>query len=152
MSLYELFKTIHVLAAVIWVGGGILSQLQAVRARNAGPTQLATFAQEMAWFGPHFFAPVSMIVLLAGIAMVIVSGWNFSDLWIVLGLAGFAATFVTGMAFLGPQSKLVGEGLAQRGPDDPEVQKGLARLFAISRVDAIVLTLVVINMVVKPGV
>ena len=111
----------------------------------------AHFAQEMAWFGPHFFAPVSMVVLLAGIAMVIESGWEFTDAWIIFGLLGFAATFITGMAFLGPASKKVGEGMAQRGPDDPEVQKGIARLFQISRIDAIVLVLVVINMVVKPG-
>ena len=152
MSLYELFKMIHVLAAVTWVGGGIFAQVQAVRARNAGHTQLANFAQEMAWFGPHFFAPVSIVVLLAGIAMVIESGWNFSDLWIIVGLVGFAATFVTGMAFLGPQSESVGKGLAERGADDPEVQKGIARLFTISRIDAAVLVIVVINMVVKPGV
>lgn len=151
MSLFELFKTLHVLAAVIWVGGAIFGQAQAIRARNAGPQQIGHFAQEMAWFGPHFFAPVSMVVLLAGIAMVIESGWEFTDAWIIIGLLGFAATFVTGMALLGPQSKRVGEGMAERGAEDPDVQKGIARLFQISRIDTIVLVLVVINMVVKPG-
>lgn len=148
--MYEVLKSIHVLGAVAWVGAGIFAQVLALRARAAGPEPLMRFSNEMAYLGPRYFAPISGVVLLAGIGMVIVSGWNFTDLWIVLGLAGFAATFVTGMFFIGPVSERVAAGMAERGADDPGVQKDIARIFQITRIDAAVLVLIVIIMVVKP--
>ncbi len=152
MSLYELFKTIHVLAAVAWVGGAMFSQVLALRARVSGPTPMAQFASWMAYLGPRYFAPVSMVVLIAGIAMVIESGWDFADPWIVIGLVGFAGTFVTGMAYVSPASQKVATLLKERGPEDAETQGEIDRIFKISRIDLVVLVLIVIDMVVKPGV
>jgi hypothetical protein len=42
------------------------------------------------------FIPASLTVVVFGIALVIQSdAWTFDYLWIVLGLLGFATTFVT---------------------------------------------------------
>jgi hypothetical protein len=81
----------------------------------------------------------------------VVSGWGFTDLWIVLGLERIAATVVTGMTIMGPRLKEVSGLVEERGADDPTVQQKLAALFAIGRIDLPVLLLVVIDMVVKPG-
>ncbi|MDP9069026.1 MAG: DUF2269 family protein [Actinomycetota bacterium] len=149
--MYDLLKSIHVLAAVAWVGGALFGQILAVRARKGGPTRLAQFADDMAWLGPHYFAPISLLVLLTGIGTVIVSGWEFTDLWIVIGLLGFAATFVTGIAYLAPAGKKVTAGITDRGPEDAEVQSNIERIQRISQIDTLVLVIVVLNMVVKPG-
>ena len=151
MSLYELFKTIHVVAAIGWVGAGMFSQVLLIRAQLAGPAALAQLGGYLGYLGPRYFSPLSGVVLLAGIAMVIVSGLNFSDLWIIIGLVGFAATAVTGAVYLGPSAEKVSKLMTERGPEDPEVQSQLQRIFAISRIDLVVLILVVVNMVIKPG-
>lgn len=150
--MYELFKTIHILAAIAWVGAAIFAQVLALRAKAAGPAALAQFASYMAYLGPRYFAPISMAVVIAGVVMVVISGWNFSDLWIIFGLVGFAATFVTGIAYIAPQSERVSVLLTERGPEDAHAQAQIARIFQISRIDLVVLILVVINMVIKPGV
>jgi hypothetical protein len=50
----------------------------------------------------RLFVPASLTVVVFGIAMVIESdAWTFDYLWIVLGLVGYAATFVTGFFFIG---------------------------------------------------
>lgn len=44
----------------------------------------------------------------------------------------------------------MGQLIEERGPDDPEVLAHNRRILTVSRVDLLVLTLVVVDMVVKP--
>jgi hypothetical protein len=69
---------------------------------------------------------------------------------VILGLVGWGATFVTGNFFLGPQSKKLDAALDAKGPDDPETAALMSRILTVARVDILVLTLVVVDMVIKP--
>ena len=152
MTTYELLKTIHVLFAVIWVGGAATTQILATRLSKANePGRMAAFAKEIEFVGTRVFMPASVIVLAAGIWMVAISGWNFTDLWIVLGLVGIAFSATVGATFLGPESGRIGRLIEAKGPEDTEVTARLNRIFLVSRVELVVLLLIVINMVVKPG-
>jgi uncharacterized membrane protein len=152
MTKYELLKTIHVLFAVIWVGGAATTQILATRLSRANdPGRMAAFAKDIEFVGTRVFAPASVIVLGAGIWMVADSGWSFTDLWIVFGLAGIAFSATVGSAFLGPESGRIGRLIEAKGPADSEVTARLNRIFLISRVELVILLLIVVNMVVKPG-
>jgi low affinity Fe/Cu permease len=83
--------------------------------------------------------------------LVAVSAWNFTDPWILIGLTGVAITIVTGAFFIGPEAGRLGALAAERDPADPEIQQRIRRVVAISRVDLVVLVLVVADMVFKPG-
>jgi hypothetical protein len=77
--------------------------------------------------------------------------WGFDQLWIVLGLVGFAATFVTGLFMLKPSSERLGRDMeAAGGRLTPQLRVDLRKLIVKARVDYVVLTLVVFDMVVKP--
>jgi uncharacterized membrane protein len=149
---YTILKMFHVLFAVLWVGGAITINIFGTRAvrSNDGP-RIATFAGEAAWAGTHIFFPTSVLVLVSGIFTVLEGPWGFTDTWVLLGLIGIGLTIVTGSTFLGPQSRRVGELFSERGPDDPEARRILARVVAVGRIDLLVLTLVVVDMVLKPG-
>lgn len=150
--MYDLFKTIHVVAAVAWVGGVILAQVNAALAFRSGEkVRIQGFIRHQEWLGTRYFAPASGTVVLAGVAMVIESGWEFADLWIVIGIALFVASSVIGAAFLGPQSARFATLLEQKDLDDPEVHSLGNRIALLSRVDLVILVAVVIDMVVKPG-
>ena len=151
MSYYEFLKFVHVVMAVVWVGGGITIQILAFKLQKEqnGP-RMASFAKDAGFLGERVFGPASGVLLLAGILMV-VDTWDFSDTFIIIGIVGFLATVVTGLFFLTPESKKVGAIIEQRGPDDPEAQAGIRRLITISRIDAVVLLVVIFNMVTKPG-
>ena len=151
--MYDLFKTLHVAAAVAWVGGVILSQVNAALAARSGvPARMLGFIRIQGWLGQRYFAPLAGVVVLAGVAMVIESGWEFSDTWIVIGIALFVISSVIGAGFLTPRSEQLATALEQKGMDDPEVQSLNKQLATLSRVDFLILVLVVIDMVVKPGV
>ena len=150
--MYELLKTIHVLAAIAWVGGVIMGQVQGARlARSQDPQRFLAYAQEQSWLGKNFYAPVSVVVLLAGIGMVAESGWAFTDLWIIIGIVLFAATVILGMLFLSPLGEKIVAGLTSGEGPTAALEADVTRIKLLSQIDLVLLVLVVINMVVKPG-
>jgi uncharacterized membrane protein len=153
MDSFELMKTVHVLAAVVWVGGAATTQILAIRLqRQQDPMRMAAFAKDAEWVGTRVYTPASLIVLLLGIGMVVEGFPEFSDLWIILALVGIAFSAIVGAAYLGPTSGKLGKMIEEKGADDPEAQRTLSRIFLFSRLDLLVLLLITIDMVVKPGV
>ena len=72
--------------------------------------------------------------------------------WIILALIGFGLSFLTGIGFLAPQSKTLHNEIERLGPDAPEVRARIKKLFLVSRIEALILVLLVFDMVIKPGV
>jgi uncharacterized membrane protein len=148
---FAVFKLVHVSVAVFWVGGGVLLTAVALRAELAGDArELATIARQAAFVGERLFAPAGLVVLAMGIAMVVDGHIGFGTTWVVVGLTGYAATFLTGVAVLSPLAKKVARLLEERGPEAPETQQAIARILLIARVDVGILMLVVADMVLKP--
>jgi uncharacterized membrane protein len=148
---YAFFRLVHVAVAVFWVGGGLTITLLALKAERIGdPAELATIARQAAFVGERFFAPAGLVVLLMGIAMMIHTDWGWGKFWVVAGLVGYALTFITGVAFLSPQSKRIAALLDEKGVAAIETQAAISRILLVARVDVGVLLLVVADMVTKP--
>jgi uncharacterized membrane protein len=149
---YDTLKFLHVLAAITWVGSAIYAQALATKVMGEGdPARLAATAKDIGDLGKRLITPAAIAVLLLGVWIVAVSPWNFTDTWVLLGLIGIGITIVTGAGFLGPESERLAKLSAERDPSDPEIQRRIKRIFTVSRVDVIVLVLVVADMVFKPG-
>jgi uncharacterized membrane protein len=148
---YALFKAVHVLLAVVWVGGGVTIMIHAVRATNANDARaIVTVAQQAAFMGEKVFAPAGLVTFLMGIAMMINTDWGWGHFWIVVGLIGYAATFTVGVAVLSPLAKKVARSAETNGPEAPETLALVQRIMLIARFDVAVLMLVVLDMVTKP--
>ncbi len=151
MTLYEFLLFVHIMGAIAWLGASITMQLVGFVARRSNdPTRLVAYAEMQAWLGPRYFAPISMIVLLAGIGMVIISGYDWEDLWIAIGIALWAVTVATGMFYLAPESERIAAAMLE-GPPDDAMQRRIDRIERISRVDLALLVLIVADMTIKPG-
>jgi hypothetical protein len=94
--------------------------------------------------------PMSIVVLLAGIAMVWYGPFSF-ELWIALALIGIVLTALTGSLYLGPTGGKLAALAQEKGFDDPTVIAMRDRLITVSRLDYAVLALIVLDMVFKPG-
>jgi hypothetical protein len=153
MTLYELLLFIHVLASIVWIGAGFLSLLLATTYdRESDEVAIKRFLHDQEWLAMRLFVPASLIVVLMGIALVIESdAWTFSYLWIVLGLIGYAATFVTGFFFLRPASERIAADMEREGGRlTPELRSRIRKLIVTARVDYVTFALVVLDMVAKP--
>ena len=149
---FGIFKIVHVGFAVFWVGGGLLLTALALRAeRSKDPEDLANIARQATFVGEKLFAPASGIVLLMGIVMVINSPEiGFGDTWVIIGLVGFAISFVTGIAVLAPRARRLVELFDTVGSTAPQTQAAIREILLISRVDVAVLVIVVFDMLMKP--
>ena len=149
---YNTLKFLHVLSAITWVGGNIYSQVLATKVVGEGdPVHMGTIAKDIGDLGNRLLLPAAISVLVFGVWLVAVSALNFTDTFVLIGLVGVAITIVTGAFFIGPEAGRLGKLAAERDPADPEIKQRIRRIVAISRIDLVVLVLVVADMVFKPG-
>ena len=152
MNRYEWLLFFHIAAAIVWLGGNLAVQILAIRANRADdPARMVAIAHEAEWFGMRIFLPSSLTVLVLGIILTVDGPWDFGQTWIILALIGWGLSFVTGAAFLGPESGRIGKLLAAEGPESPAVRARIQRIFLVSRIELVLLYLIVLDMVVKPG-
>jgi uncharacterized membrane protein len=153
MTLYELLLFIHVSATVVWVGAGLCSLVLAIGYdRDGDEPAIRRFLADQERLATRLFIPASLTVVIFGIALVIESdAWSFEYLWIVLGLVGFAATFVTGLFMIKPASERIGAAMEREGGRlTPELRTDIRKLIVMARIDYVVLFLVIADMVFKP--
>ena len=153
MMLRNLMLTGHILSAIAWVGGGLLMQALALRARAAGPDDMYGFAQSAAWTGNRFFMPASVLTLGFGLAAAATEHGMGKDtpLWIKLALIGWFLTAVNGAVNLGRTSRKMATVARQKGPTDEATLAAARRLLAFMRIDLVIVVLVVADMVFKPS-
>jgi hypothetical protein len=75
---------------------------------------------------------------------------HWGKFWVIVGLVGYATTFITGIAVLSPQAKKVAELSETKGSTAPETMVAIRRTLLIARFDVAVLLLVVADMITKP--
>jgi uncharacterized membrane protein len=153
MTLYEFLLFVHISATVVWVGAGLCSLVLATGYdRDGDEPSIRRFLSDQERLATRLFIPASLTVVLFGIALVIESdAWSFDYLWIVLGLIGFAATFVTGLFMIKPASERIGAAMEREGGRlTPALRTDVRKLIVMARLDYVVLFLVIADMVVKP--
>jgi uncharacterized membrane protein len=150
-GVYEWLKAFHVLMAVVWVGGAIMLQVLAVRTMRANdPKRLRMFAGEIEFVGTRIFMPASLILVILGVVMVI-DRWAFDQFWIIAAIAMFAFSFVSGAFYLGPQTGKLKKLYETEGTDAAGAPVLIRKLFVVSRIELVLLVLIVFDMVLKPG-
>jgi uncharacterized membrane protein len=150
MTAYEILLFAHLLFVVTWVGTDICMQVLSFRALRGGPERVVQFSADVEWLGTRLLVPASLLVVLFGSLLVNEAGYDFSQTWIILGFAAFAASFVAGAGFLGPESGRIAK-LAAGGADDAEIKARVRRVLLVSRIELVILIAVILDMVVKPG-
>jgi uncharacterized membrane protein len=149
MSYYEVILFLHIAAAIVWLGSGFFLQMLVFRAGKTGDGGLMQgVASNSGWMAQRIFIPASLAVLILGILLTIEGPWSFGDLWIVLGLAGYAFSFLVGIGFIEPEGKRIAK--AMQAGDGARGAIHVKRINTVSRLELVVLYLVVWVMVLKP--
>lgn len=151
MSYYEILLFLHIGAAAIWLGSAFFFFVLFQRAKRSGDPVLAErLGAHTAWLAQRLFIPASISVLLLGILLAIEGPWSFDQLWILLGLAGFASTFVLGVGVIEPTTKRMHSAIEAHGPAHPRVARQNRRLEALGLLDLTLLFAIVWDMALKP--
>ena len=149
---YAVYKTLHVLAVVVWVGGDVtLTTLGIVFERRRDGETLAAIGKAGAWVGTRVYTPALFAVVAFGIALVEKGDLPWDTFWIDFALVGWAIAAAVGVGFVGPELGRIDETAQQFGPDSAEVRARVQRLFVVFRFDTALLMLIVVDMVAKPS-
>ncbi|MGB2711741.1 MAG: hypothetical protein WBC33_09510 [Conexibacter sp.] len=58
ITTYQAYLSVHILAAVVWVGGALAMQLFAIRATRSGDNgYLVSVTKDIEWIGTRVFIP-----------------------------------------------------------------------------------------------
>lgn len=149
--MYDLFKFIHIVAVIVWIGAGItfliLNTRLAAARDHAGVTALASQSE---WFGKRVFSVAAAVTLAAGIIMVLdADTLSFGDTWISIGFVGIALSIVFGAVLSQRAGNELDAVIAAEGPESSRVAMLQRRLNLYGLIDLAILLIVVASMVWK---
>jgi uncharacterized membrane protein len=150
-TLYDWLLFLHVLAAMVWVGGGVMLAVIAGRVlRDPDPAAVGRFTGSLRVLGPLVLAPATLAVLGLGIGLVVDTDvWDFGQFWLQLGLGLFAAAVLVGAAWQS-RTALAATRAAGRD-DDAEARRQLRRWARGYRLIVLLLIVAAWDMTTKPG-
>jgi hypothetical protein len=150
MQFYQLFMFLHIACVVVWLGSGLTLLIlgAAAVARRDKASVVAVASRDVATL-TRIFGPAALGALLCGLAMTWIA-WDFQTLWILIGLAGFAASAIYGGTVIRQASNRLSSAIRKYGPESTLAAAEAQRLLVIGRFDTILLTVVVADMVFKP--
>jgi len=149
MDFATTLKFAHVLAAVLWVGGGFTTIIASLvlSGRSPAETQLA-IVRATVLLAPRLFIPASILTLATGVALLFVAGWGWQP-FTTLGLAGVLFTASFGALVLGPSCERAVKLADTHGAE--AAIPALRRVQRLAMMDYAIQFAIVFLMVVKPG-
>lgn len=141
-----ILKSIHVLAAAFWVGGGFVLNVAMLLAARSGepPNMLAAMKLGRA-FTFAILPILAAVVLITGVWMT-EQFYSWDQLWISLGLAGVVVVTAIGMLYLGPRAKRAIAGIEAGQPPPP----GRNWVPIVGRINLLLVSAVLVIMVIRP--
>lgn len=150
LTTYSLFKFLHIVAVIIWIGGVLtVSTLYARLARQEDRAVVAAMDRQSRFFGTAVVAPAFGVTLISGFVMIGVSGLGF-PLWVLWGLAAIVLSVALGATFLRRAGMELSERVAAAEPGDPHVISLQRRLVTLNAINILLLLSAVWAMVFKP--
>lgn len=149
MDLYLLLKLVHILGAILWVGGAtIMAILALILDRRGDEAALLGAMDSFGLLGNRVFLPLSLLVIATGLVMAWLGGWGFAA-WTVLAFVTVVCTAVLGATVLGPTLE---RAIALRKAGDEAGAVALGRwTLRLVKLDLGGQFAIIALMVVKPG-
>src|SRR5688572_15831414 len=142
----DLLLTVHVLGAVLWVGGSAVLLILGYYLRGRDLPTRVEYTRWTEWLGPRFFAPLSVAVLVAGHLLVNEIGYDFDQTWLHIGQAGWFLSFLIGVGFYPREGKKRERLVEEHDIRHESVAASVNRVLTVATVDTLIVVLVVIDM------
>jgi uncharacterized membrane protein len=143
---------IHVLAGATLFGGQFyVEALMATAARTKDPETIMTVGGKVGPTNGRLFTPAGVIVLITGTWIVIESAYEFEMLFISIGFVLTIVALSIGLFLLKPGQSELGDLVAEHGMTSPEAMAKAKSLGNIGHIQTLLVTIIIIVMVLKPG-
>ena len=147
----DLLLTIHVLAAVFWVGGSALALALGYYLRGRDIDTRVEYTRWTEWLAPRLIAPMSVIVIIAGPILASRLYDDLNQTWLHIGFLGWFLSFLVGVAFYPREGKKRERLIEKHDIRHETVAASVDRVLKVAAIDTLIVVLVVIDMTTKPG-
>ncbi|HWL65106.1 MAG TPA: DUF2269 family protein [Actinomycetota bacterium] len=144
----------HIVLAILWIGGAVMFNLMATRARSSGsPEAVIRTMGDSEWAGKFYFTPVAILTLVTGVVLVLTSNgaYTFEDPFVVAGIAGIVISGVLGGTYYAKAAQSISAAVNERGLEDAGTRSQLDRLRLIAWVETAMLLGIELLMVYRAG-
>ncbi len=150
MRFYQLFMFLHVACVIVWLGCAVSLTIRTFAAERTHDHAAVTGIVDDA-FGvfDRVFALAATGALLFGLVLTWLA-WDFRELWIDIGLAGFAASAGIGAVVLSGRKSRLLDASARHGAHSRPAIREARQFLAIAQLDTLILAVMVADMVFKP--
>jgi putative copper export protein len=143
---YTVLKSIHVLFAAFWVGGGCVLNLAMLLAPRSGDRANVLGAMRLTRFFGQYVLPVLATIVIASGIWLTEQFYAWDQLWIGLGMAGAVLVTAIGIFYLGPRSAKAIAGMEAGQPPPP----GRNWAPIVARLNLLIISAVLVLMVIRP--
>ncbi len=151
MTWPEFWLFVHVLSAMIWIGGGVAIQFFGILTKRAAdPAKSAFFIRNVSWIVMRVFLPAALLVFISGVGLVETGFWDYDETFVTTGIILWAVVALVAFGFLGGAMSRAGAKLETAGPSPP-LMLTIRNLVWTSRALLATLLVIVFVMTVKPG-
>jgi uncharacterized membrane protein len=149
-QLLLLLKFVHVMGAVVWVGGAtVMTLLCFILDRRRDDVATMTCISYLGTLGNGVFAPLGMGTILTGLLLAWLGGYGFAA-WTVLAAVIVVCTFLLGALVLGPASGQVVASWKETGDAAASMAKA-RQVLRLVKLDLGGQFAIIALMVLKPG-
>lgn len=147
---YNLSKFLHIVGAIIWIGGVVaVAVINARLAREKDLSVLAAMTRQSRFFGAAIVGPAALTTLVAGIVMVAVSNIG-AQFWVIWGFSVIVLSIALGASFIRITYEKLGELAGVPSPSTARVLVLQGRLGVLNGINLLLLLSAVWAMVFKP--
>jgi hypothetical protein len=150
MSWYELLLTLHILAMATWFGSSLAITAMGFMSLKTGPEAFGTFTLPATKWASRAHPAAGVVLLLTGFAMVADANYDF-ELWIILAIVGLVVAMGIGGALIGKTADGIVKRLEAGSMTTEELTTDARQLLLYTRIELVIVVLVVVDMVAKPG-
>lgn len=147
--LFLAIKYVHILSAIVAVGFNISYAIWITRAQN-DTAQLDFALRGVKFLDDYVANPAYILLLLSGVGMVFVAGYQLSQFWLWGALVLFGALAVMGYGFYTPTLRKQIQTLAAVGAASVEYKRIANRSTALGATLGVIVALILVLMVFKP--
>jgi uncharacterized membrane protein len=150
-TLYNLFKFLHITAAMVWVGSAATRLILTSRlARDGTRSSMTVMMPQTVFLGQVVVTPSAVATLVTGIVVMGVGRIPF-PLWTAWGVAGVIGSLIIDAAFSRRAYEELEQAMASSQPDVSLLDRARRRVGILGVVNLLLLVSTVWAMVFKPS-
>ena len=150
MSWYELLLSLHILAIATWFGSNLAITAMSFQAIKTSAESFGSIVVPAGKWAGKAHPAAGVVLLLTGFAMVADADYDF-DAWLILALVGLVVTMGLGGALIGRTADALIKRIEGGSMTAEELTDGGRKLLLYTRIELVILVLVIVDMVAKPG-